>query len=307
VVAVRGTQRPNRARRRAALVVCGAMAFAACVVSEEFDDAQFLCDPQGGADECPGSMTCGGDGVCRHSTAKPDGSAGTGGADGSNDGNCFPVACATLAPKCGELDDGCGNKIQCGCSAPYTCGGGAKQDECGCTREQSQKRSPDAAFEQKVTGNADWQSVSSVLASDDKWATTAANLSVGQVTNLLKASAFNFTLPKDAAVKGVEVSIERSAATSASSLKDKEVRVLVGGNPLATVANKNIAWATSDGEASYGSATDLWGATSISKAQVEAADFGVSLTVTATAADTPRVDAISMTVHFEDPSCPASN
>ena len=57
-------------------------------------------------------------------------------------------------------------------------------------------------------------------------------------------------------------------------------------------------------EAESGSGTELLGASLISPADVQAADFGVLLTVTATASGTPRVDAISITVHFDDPACP---
>lgn len=281
-----------------------ALLVASCVVDEDFADAQFLCDPKGGSDECPEGMSCSLDGRCRHSPASPDGGAGTGGGDAGNDGNCFPATCGTLAPKCGELDDGCGNPLTCGCAAPNTCGGGGKLGECGCSKQQSLTRSADAVFEAKITGNAAWTNLSDARLSDDKWATTAAPLDAGKTTNQLKASAFGFTLPAGALVRGVEVGIERSASGSATALKDQDVRVLVKGAPLPTNGAKNIPWATADTAASYGSATELWGATAIQAGEVEAADFGVLLTVTASAADTPRVDAISMTVHFEDPACP---
>lgn len=273
-----------------------------CVVDESFDDGQFLCDPNGGDGECPDGMRCSLDGRCRHSAAKLDG--GTGGKDGGGDGSCFPTTCSTLAPKCGDLDDGCGSTVTCGCSSPYTCGGSGKPGECGCTKQQAATRFADAIFEQKITGNAAWTNLGNASASDDKWATTASALDASKTTNLLKASAFGFTLPANAKVLGVEVSIERSATSSASSLKDAEVRLLVKGSPLTSNGAKNVAWATADWSAKYGTATELWGATSIAKADVEAADFGVSLSVTASATDTPRVDAVSITVHFEDPACP---
>ncbi len=277
----------------------GAAAFAtACVVSESFDDGQFKCNPSGGADECPSDMKCGGDGLCRHFVARLDA-----GKDSSHDGNCFPATCATLAPKCGDLDDGCGNAITCGCTDPMSCGGGDILGQCGCHQQQKTSKLPTAAFEVN-TGNVGWQNVNAVLASDDKYATTSSAVASGKLTNLLKVSAFDISLPKSAVVNGVEVDIERSATSSSSSLKDKEVRLLVGGNPLPTVAAKTASWGTSDSIASYGGDTDLWGATAISASQVEASDFGVSLSVTATASDTPRVDAISVTVFFTDPTCP---
>ncbi|MBK7585261.1 MAG: hypothetical protein IPI67_34365 [Myxococcales bacterium] len=274
-----------------------------CVVDESFDDGQFLCDPTGGEAECPEGMSCSTDGRCRHATAKP-GDAGTGGKDGGNDGSCFPTTCATLAPACGELSDGCGSSLSCGCQAPDSCGGGSVKGVCGCTKKQSQTHFPDAVFEQKITGNVAWTTLDAAMASDDKWATTAAALATGKTTNQLKASAFGFALPANATVLGVEVSIERSAAGSGANLKDQDVRVFVNGAPLATNGAKNQAWTPTDAVWAYGGAAELWGATALKKAEVEAADFGVLLTVTATAAGSPQVDAISITVHFEDPACP---
>ena len=78
-----------RLSRVACASVFAALLFSSCVVDESFSDGQFLCDPQGGADECPEGMKCSLDGRCRHSPAKTDG--GTGGKDGGNDGNCFPT------------------------------------------------------------------------------------------------------------------------------------------------------------------------------------------------------------------------
>lgn len=275
---------------------------ASCVVDESFDEAQFLCDPSGGYGECPDGLRCAVDGRCRKSLSGSGGSGGIGGKDGGGDGSCFPTTCDTLAPKCGDLDDGCGNQLTCGCQAPFTCGGGAKPGECGCSKKQSRTRSADAVFEAKVTGSVAWASVGEAALSDDKWATAA--LDAGKTTNQLKASAFGFALPANAVVKGVEVSLERSAQGSASALTDKDVRVLVKGAPLATNGAKSTAWPTTDATAKYGSATELWGATAITLAEVQAADFGVLLTVAASAAATARVDAISLTVHYEDPACP---
>lgn len=279
----------------------GGLVLAACVVSEEFDDAQFLCDPQGGDGECPSGMSCSADGLCRHSVAKPDGSAGTAGKDGSGDGSCFPKTCESLAPKCGLIEDGCGSVQQCGCTAPDTCGGGGKTGECGCTRNQSRTGQPGAAFEDKPTGSVSWQSHDDARLSNDQWAT--ASLNGGQTSAVLKLVAFDFpNMPAVVNITGVEIAIERSAPGGA--IKDQAVRLLVGGNPTSTVANKNIAWQATDSEAKYGSATDLWGATSLDLSQVKDPQFGVALSVTAAGADTARVDAVKLTVFFEDPSCP---
>jgi hypothetical protein len=165
---------------------------------------------------------------------------------------------------------------------------------------------PSAAFEQKVTGNVDWKDWDFALVSDDQWATTTAALAAGKLTNILKVSAFQFTgLPSNASttnILGVEVTVERSAP--AGGIKDDAINLLIAGNPAKTPASKTGAWSTTDTEAKYGGPTDLWGEASITLDQLLDSKFGVSLTATATATDSPRVDAISVTVYFEDQTCP---
>lgn len=275
---------------------------ASCVVDDSFNDALFRCDPKGGADECPDDMTCFADGLCRHRSQSSD--SGVGGKDGGPDGSCFPTTCSSLSPKCGVLDDGCGSKVSCDCQKPFTCGGGGKLGECGCTQQQSVTRTAGVVFEQKVTGAASWTNLDAARVSDDQWATTTAAVAAGKATSQLKASVFDFSLPAAAVVKGVEVKIERSAASSSSALKDQEVKLLIKGSAQSANLAKATAWSTGDQLTQYGSATELWGATSISAAYAMDSQFGVLLTVSASAADTPRVDAISMTLHFEDPACP---
>lgn len=45
--------------------------------------------------------------------------------------NCQPHSCATVGAQCGELSDGCGGTIDCGCSLPATCGGSGVPGTCG--------------------------------------------------------------------------------------------------------------------------------------------------------------------------------
>jgi hypothetical protein len=287
--------KPRSVARAVALVF--ALVPGACVVDDSFADAQFKCHQNAGSDECPADMHCDSDGLCR-STSQI---AGGGGGGGSPDG-CFPATCDKLAPACGALDDGCGNTLDCGCTPPNTCGGGDVLGQCGCHRAQVATHSPDAAFQQTVTGSVAWQNVDNARLSDDQYADTASAMASGKITNLLKVSAFSFALPANAVVTGVQVDIERSAP--AGAIKDQEVRVQVGGKPSPNALDKSAAWDTSDASASYGGPSELWGEAEIKVSDVNATDFGVSLTATATASDTPKVDAISITVYFDDPACP---
>lgn len=53
--------------------------------------------------------------------------------DGGLVDGCKPRTCAQASANCGEIDNGCGQKIQCGtCTSGQTCGGGGSPNRCGC-------------------------------------------------------------------------------------------------------------------------------------------------------------------------------
>jgi hypothetical protein len=75
---------------------------------------------------CPGAEYCGGGGP-----NKCGGSVYTA-ADGGMVSLCQPTSCAAQSIACGQIDDGCGDVLQCGsCAPPDTCGGGGAPGQCG--------------------------------------------------------------------------------------------------------------------------------------------------------------------------------
>jgi hypothetical protein len=60
----------------------------------------------GGTSAAGGTTAAGG-------TASAGGTTSTGGAAGSGGGQCVPQACANDGQTCGQIDDGCGHKVQC--------------------------------------------------------------------------------------------------------------------------------------------------------------------------------------------------
>jgi hypothetical protein len=46
---------------------------------------------------------------------------------------CVPRTCASVGQACGDLSDNCNGTITCGCTDPYTCGGGGVTGQCGCS------------------------------------------------------------------------------------------------------------------------------------------------------------------------------
>ena len=122
----------------------------------------------------------------------------------------------------------------------------------------------------------------------------------------LNATGFSFGLSDDATIKGIQVTIGRyrSGFGGSGEIQDNIVKLLkagaaVGNNKGATSTN----WPTTEGFANYGTATDLWG-TTWSVSEINASDFGVTLTVDNTSGSNSRtanVDYIQVTITYTRP------
>lgn len=145
----------------------------------------------------------------------------------------------------------------------------------------------------------DWLTPSNITADDGTEAQiTAATYDSPDISFRLVASNFGFTIPTGATINGIVVEIDRrcfagSAADFRVQLQDA-AGVLVGTNKAAT----GTAWPASLGIATYGNSTDTWAA-SPTDTMINDPDFGVVLSVSATAANTDiGVDFIRVTVHY---------
>ena len=132
------------------------------------------------------------------------------------------------------------------------------------------------------------------LASDNSYATSVLLLS--QISNYLKVTNFNFSIPTDAIIVGVTVSIERSSNTL-NGTHDDSVRLVVGGAISGSDKASATQWPTSDAVASYGSSSDLWGLTP-TPTDINASNFGVAVAAIADLASTAQIDYVSMTVDY---------
>ena len=131
-------------------------------------------------------------------------------------------------------------------------------------------------------------------ASDNAYAT--AILLGTQTTQYLKATNFQFAIPTDATVTGVTVSIERSS-TVGSTTNDNSVKLVKGGTISGNDKATGTSWPTSDGTATYGSSTDLWGLT-LTPSDINASTFGVVVSAITTLAATAQIDYISITIDY---------
>lgn len=162
-----------------------------------------------------------------------------------------------------------------------------------------------------VTGNVpfgtsiNWASPNRVETSDDLHARTS--LASGETSKYLLTSDFNYVLPGDAVITGVEVRVERSQDPGAS-IFDASVRLYVAGSPAGTDHAAAGEWSATDAVVVYGGPGDTWGL-SLTAAEVTAADFGAVISSMRTSgAGTlfARIDYVDVIVYYSSASTPCA-
>lgn len=151
-----------------------------------------------------------------------------------------------------------------------------------------------------------WTNTGNIAADDGTEASiTAATYDSPDISELLVASNFGFTVPDDSTIVGITVEIDRrDQAIGAAS--DNRVQ-LAKGTTFASLVGNNKAdtaldWPTSSTVKTYGANNDLWGAT-WTPAEIRASSFAVMLSVQADAANTDIfVDFLRVTVDYTPPN-----
>jgi len=144
----------------------------------------------------------------------------------------------------------------------------------------------------------DWLNTTNLSADDGSEAQiTAATYDAGDISFRLFTRGFGFSVPVGATIDGVVVEIERrcfagAAADNRVQLTD-DTGALIGSNKATATA-----WPGTAGIATYGSSSDVWGAT-LTPTIVNDAQFGVVVSVAASANNTDiGIDFIRVTVHY---------
>ena len=115
-------------------------------------------------------------------------------------------------------------------------------------------------------------------------------------SKLLRLSNFGFTIPNNATVTGVLITLSRYKSTG-TFIKDKAVQLLVAGSETGTnKADTSTNWPATLAARLYGGALDRWGNT-LTPAIINASNFGASLSISIDA-DIGYVDAIQVTVYW---------
>lgn len=156
-----------------------------------------------------------------------------------------------------------------------------------------------------------WSNPTRVSANDNSNTTSSISGNGTTYSETLHATNFGFSIPSDATINGIQVSIGRFASKS-SSLQDRSVQLIKSGNATGdNLGATSTNWPTSEAVADYGSTSNLWG-TTWTPTQINASNFGVALSVDNNNSNsrTASVDYITVTVTYTEavpPVTPATN
>lgn len=135
--------------------------------------------------------------------------------------------------------------------------------------------------------NTAWTNPGGVTANDNSYASISATVGFGTATTnsqLLSATGFNFNIPANATILGIQASVVkiRNGNAVSGEATESSVRLIKAGSVVGS--NKAIAgnWPTSETASTYGSGSDMWG-TTWSPAEVNASNFGLGIVASVSA------------------------
>jgi len=153
-------------------------------------------------------------------------------------------------------------------------------------------------------GAVTWDNAGGITGDDTDYATALLNTTGGLTqSHYLRGTGYGFSLPSDAIVDGIAVTINRYASSKGAggNVVDAVVSLVKGGAVTGSNLAKTGDWETTVGGVvkTYGGVTELWG-TTWTAADINSPGFGVVLSaLTAKAHDTTAyVDYMSITVTY---------
>ena len=161
-----------------------------------------------------------------------------------------------------------------------------------------------AAANNNATGATAWTNPGNITTAGSPYATAA--MGAGGTSNYIVATSYGFSLPANANIQGIQVSINRSTTTFISGTRDRFLYLVKGGTIQTSGNNKAVTgttWPTSLTVANYASNTDLWGLT-WSASDINNSGFGVALAVLnndGIFGQTATVDYIRVTITYTVP------
>lgn len=154
---------------------------------------------------------------------------------------------------------------------------------------------PTAAANSDRAGNAAWSTPTNVLSDN------GTDTSVAVPSDYLVCSAFGFTIPVRATIRGVTVRVEASETGTGNSNYVPQL-ISAASNPPTLIGSAKTAVTvngTTPTVSSNGGTSDLWSAT-LTPAIVNASGFGVTLWSDDTT-NTLSVDYVTIAIEYDDP------
>jgi len=143
-------------------------------------------------------------------------------------------------------------------------------------------------------GTIAWDNPTDAVVSDSAYAT--AVLLTDEISNYVTITDMGFSLPDSATIVGVAVDVGGKAGL-VDTIEWYECKLIKGGVIGGTNQAPAGTWSDTDNTMTLGGASNPWGQT-LSKADVEASDFGVALSVQAAGGDTAYIDWVQIQVYF---------
>jgi hypothetical protein len=149
-----------------------------------------------------------------------------------------------------------------------------------------------------LSGGDAWANPTNCIASDNSYTVTSLD-GLDDLSDLLYADTFGINIADTAIVRGIEVKIERKAS-SGTAIVDELIQLTTDGSTKFSDNKADAAtnWPATDGSVTYGSSTDLWGFSSLSVAEIEAAAFGVRVKVRSSTNADASIDHITINVYY---------
>lgn len=142
-----------------------------------------------------------------------------------------------------------------------------------------------------------WLNPTNVQVNDSSYATSLFVLGTLN-TQYLLCTNFGFSVPGNAIVRGVQLDIVRTALLG-NLVQDNSIKLIKGGTVSGNEKATSTKWTTSDVDASYGGATDLWGL-SLLPADVNGSTFGVAISAqTIVTVTTAQINYITLTLFYD--------
>jgi len=158
---------------------------------------------------------------------------------------------------------------------------------------------PTVGASSSATGTTNWVSPENITIVGSPYATMV--LPTSTISRYLKGTGYGFNIPANATINGITVRISRSSSGTGSPLiVDNVVSLVKNGAIVGSNAASATGWPYSLTEATYGSASSLWGET-WTPADINNANFGVVLSAVNEYTVNPRslnVDYMQITVDY---------